>query len=285
VANVAAKTIPMIRLPAGEPIPVLGQGTWCMGEGTRPRAEEIHTLQLGIDLGMTLLDTAEMYGDGVAEQLIGEAIRGRRKEIFLVSKVLPSNATTSGTIAACERSLRRLGTDYLDLYLLHWRQHIPLEQTVVGFARLLRAGKIRHWGVSNFDIADMQELMASPEGSRCQTNQVLYNLTRRGIEYDLLPWCREGRMPVMAYSPIEQGRLLENSVLQSVASRHGATPTQVALAWILRMSNVNVIPKASTKKHVLENRAALNVALTKEDLAELDRTFPPPIRKKPLEMI
>jgi len=283
-AKVTTK-MPMLNLPAGEQIPVLGQGTWGMGEGKHPRPEEILALQLGIDLGMTLIDTAEMYGEGAAEELIGDAIRGRRKEVVLVSKVLPDNATTNGTVQACERSLRRLGTDYLDLYLLHWRESVPLDDTVEGFKRLVRDGKIRYWGVSNFDVADMQELMAIPGGSRCQTDQVLYNLTRRGIEYDLLPWCFERRMPVMAYSPIEQGRLLSDPALRIVASRHEATPAQIALAWVLRVPEVNAIPKASTRTHVQENRAALSIVLTEEDLAELDAAFPPPTHKMPLEVI
>jgi diketogulonate reductase-like aldo/keto reductase len=283
--NLTRKAIPTVNLPSGEAIPVLGQGTWGMGEERRLRGEEILALQLGIDLGMTLIDTAEMYGEGAGEELVGEAIRGRRKEVFLVSKVLPDNATTHGTVEACERSLRRLKTDYLDMYLLHWRGPIPLENTVEAFGRLVRAGKIRYWGVSNFDVADMEELMDISGGSRCQTDQVLYNLTRRGIEYDLIPWCIERDMPIMAYSPIEQGRLLNNSTVRRVAMRHHATPAQVSLAWVLRVEDVNTIPKASTREHVHENHAALNVTLSEEDLAELDAAFPPPTHKAPLEVI
>ena len=283
--NVTTKAIPTVNLPAGEPIPVLGLGTWGMGEGKHRRREEILALQLGIDLGMTLIDTAEMYGEGAAEELIGEAIRGRRKEVFIVSKVLPSNATTYGTVEACERSLRRLKTDYLDMYLLHWRGPVPLENTVEAFGRLVHAGKSRYWGVSNFDVADMEELRAIPSGSRCQTDQILYNLMRRGIEYDLLPWCLEHKMPIMAYSPIEQGRLPNHSTVGRLALRHGATPAQVALAWVLRVKDINTIPKASTRKHVQENRAALNITFTEEDLAELDAAFPPPTHKVPLEVI
>jgi diketogulonate reductase-like aldo/keto reductase len=279
------KAIPTVNLPSGMAIPILGQGTWEMGEGKHPRREEILALQRGIDLGMTLIDTAEMYGNGATEELVGEAIGGRRQNVILVSKVLPGNATKNGTVDACERSLRRLKTDYLDIYLLHWRESVPLKNSVDAFERLVRAGKIRCWGVSNFDLSDMEELMAIPEGSRCQTNQVLYNLTRRGIEHDLLPWCRKFKIPIMAYSPIEQGRLLEHRAVRTVAKRHNATPAQVALTWVLRLKNINTIPKAGTRKHVEDNRAALNVNLTKEDLAELDQAFPAPTRKVSLEVI
>jgi len=274
-----------ISLPSGDEIPVLGLGTWQMGEGKRARLQEIRALQKGLDLGMTLIDTAEMYGNGDTEKLVGEAIRGRRDEVFLVSKVLPQNATTHGTVEACERSLQRLGTDRIDMYLLHWRGSVPLEKTVEGFERLIRSGKIRFWGVSNFDVKDMEELFALPEGSRCQTNQVLYNLRRRGIEYDLLPWSVEHRNVIMAYSPIEQGQLLNHPVVRNIALRQGATPTQIALAWVLRMKKVNAIPKASTPEHVAENHGALKVNLTKQDLSELDKAFPPPARTVPLEMI
>jgi diketogulonate reductase-like aldo/keto reductase len=239
---VSAATVRTTKLPSGEAIPVLGQGTWYLGEGLRRREDEVAALRLGLDLGLTLIDTAEMYGDGVSEELVGEAIAGRRDEVFLVSKVLPSNATQRGTIAACERSLRRLGTDRLDLYLLHWRGGTPLRETLDAFAALTDAGKIRHWGVSNFDVSDMEELVGLPGGSAVATDQVLYNLTRRGIEYDLLPWCRERGLPIMAYSPIEQGRMLGHAGLRSVAARHGATPAQVALAWLLRQDGLIVIP-------------------------------------------
>jgi diketogulonate reductase-like aldo/keto reductase len=281
----SAATVRTIKLPSGEAMPVLGQGTWGMAEDTRRRADEIAALRLGLDLGMTLIDTAEMYADGAAEKLVAEAIAGRRDEVFLVSKVLPNNASRRGTIAACERSLRRLGTDRLDLYLLHWRGPIPLEETLDAFAALVRTGKIRHWGVSNFDVSDMEELVDLPGGTAVATNQVLYNLTRRGIEYDLLPWCRERGLPIMAYSPIEQGRLLGHRELQGVAARHGATPAQVALAWVLRQDGVNAIPRAGTPAHVRENRAALDLRLTEQDLAALDRAFPPPTGPRPLEML
>lgn len=277
--------IRVTKLPAGEAVPVLGQGTWYLGEGRRPRAEEIAALRLGIDLGMFLIDTAEMYGNGAAEKLIGEAIAGRRDEVFLVSKVLPGNATRSGTVAACDRSLERLRTDQLDLYLLHWRGVVPLAETLEGFEALMRAGKIRYWGVSNFDVADMEELWRIRGGRDVATDQVLYNLSRRGIEWDLVPWCRERRVPLMAYSPIEQGRLLGHPVLQDMAARHGATAAQVALAWVLRHPDVIAIPKAGDPLHVEENRAALDLRLTEQDFALLDRAFPPPTAPRPLEMI
>lgn len=274
-----------IKLPSGEMVPVLAQGTWGMAEKPRNRAAEIAALRLGLDLGMTLIDTAEMYADGAAEQLVGEAIAGRRDEVYLVSKVLPENATRSGTIAACERSLRRLGTDRLDLYLLHWRGFVPLAETVEAFSELQRSGKIRHWGVSNFDLPDMQELVAIAGGAAVATNQVLFNLTRRGIEFDLLPWARERRLPTMAYSPVEQGRLLSHRALKAVSARHKATPAQVALAWLLRQDDLIVVPKSVQPSHIRENAAALDLALTADDLAEIDRDFPPPRAKRPLEMI
>jgi diketogulonate reductase-like aldo/keto reductase len=273
------------KLPSGAVIPVLGQGTWHMAEEPRRRADEIAALRCGLDLGMTLIDTAEMYADGAAEELVGEAIAGRRNEVFLVGKVLPHHATRHGTIAACERSLRRLGTDRLDLYLLHWRGQVPLAETLEAFVALTRTGKIRHWGVSNFDVADMEELERIPGGGAVATDQVLYNLSRRGIEYDLLPWCRKRGIPIMAYSPVEQGRLLNHPQLQGIAARHRATPAQVALAWVVRQDGFVAIPKAGTPAHVRENRAALDILLTDEDLAALDRAFPPPTGPQPLEMI
>jgi diketogulonate reductase-like aldo/keto reductase len=256
-----------------------------MAENGSRRADEIAALRLGLDLGMTLIDTAEMYGDGGAEELVGEAIAGRRQEVFLVSKVLPSNASRRGTVAACERSLRRLKTDRIDLYLLHWRGGTPLSETLSAFDELVGAGKIRSWGVSNFDVKDMEELAGLPGGSAVATNQVLYNLTRRGIEYDLLPWCHSRKIPIMAYSPIEQGRMLGHAALGKVAERHDVTPAQVALAWLLRQDGLMVIPKAGTARHVRENRAAVDVHLTKQDLAELDRAFPPPAKKRALEIL
>jgi diketogulonate reductase-like aldo/keto reductase len=276
--------VPTIQFPSGEAVPVLGQGTWNMGVDPGRWRDEVASLRLGLDLGMTLIDTADMYADGGAEEVVAEAIAGRRDEVFLVSKVLPSNATLSGTIAACERSLKRLKTDRIDLYLLHWRGHPPLAETLDAFATLLHDGKIRYFGVSNFDPADMEELMRLQGGPAVATNQVLYNLSRRGIEYDLLPWCRQRRIPVMAYSPFEQGRMLEHPVLQSVATRHGSTAAQAALAWLLRQNGLIVIPKAGRLEHVRANRAALDLRLTEQDLAELGLAFPAPTGPTPLEM-
>jgi diketogulonate reductase-like aldo/keto reductase len=272
-------------LPDGEPVPVLGQGTWYFAEDRSRRSQEIAALRLGLDLGMALIDTAEMYADGAAEELVGEAIAGRRDQVFLVSKVLPHNATKNGTIAACERSLRRLGTDRLDMYLLHWRGQVPVEETVAGFLALKQARKIRHWGVSNFDLADMEELFMMPGGAQAATDQVLYNLMRRGVEFDLLPWCRANRIPLMAYSPIEQGRLLSNPALHAVAAHHDATPAQVALAWVLRIDSVIALPRTRNLEHVRKNRLALELQLTPEDLATLDNAFPPPVGKVPLQML
>jgi diketogulonate reductase-like aldo/keto reductase len=272
-------------LTSGEQVPVLGQGTWFLGDSARTRAKEIATLQTGIGLGMTLIDTAEMYGEGASEQLVGEAIAGRRDSVFLVSKVYPHNASRRGAIAACERSLKRLGTDRLDLYLLHWRGQVPLQETIEAFESLQRAGKIRHWGVSNLDPSDMEELLEQKGGGEVAVNQVLYNLTRRGIEYDLLPQCRERGIPVMAYSPIEQGRMLGHPVLARIAQQHNATSAQIALAWLLRQDKLIAIPKASTVAHVRENFAALSVVLTAQDLAALDAAFPPPRGPRPLEML
>jgi diketogulonate reductase-like aldo/keto reductase len=271
-------------LRSGEAVPVLGQGTWHMGEDPDRRDEEIRALRLGLDLGMTLIDTAEMYGDGASEELVGQAIEGRRDEVFLVSKVLPSHATRAGTVAACQGSLQRLGTDHLDLYLLHWRGEIPLAETLRGFDDLVNAGAIRYWGVSNFDVADMEDLFDA-EAEDCATDQVLCNVMRRGTEYDLLPWCHRHSIPIMAYSPIEQGRMVRHPVLREIAARHRATPAQVALAWILRHDSVIAIPKASSPQHVRENHDAINVHLSEDDLAEIDHAFPPPRHKVPLEMI
>jgi diketogulonate reductase-like aldo/keto reductase len=234
---------------------------------------------------MHLIDTAEMYGDGAAEELIGEALGGRRGEAFIVSKVLPHHATRRGTVAACEDSLRRLGTDYLDLYLLHWPGPVPLDETLDAFDALVRAGKIRHWGVSNFDTPDMEELLALDAGQAVAANQVLYNLMRRGIEFDLMPWCRERRLPLMAYSPLEQGRLAGNAVLERLAADHGATPAQIALCWVLREDFTIALPKAATPAHVRQLRGALDLALSAQDMAALDLAFAPPARKMALEVI
>ena len=279
------ETTRTIVLPSGEHIPVLGQGTWHLAENPLNRTNEINALRLGIDLGMSLIDTAEMYADGGAERLVGEAINGRRDEVFLVSKVLPQNATRHGTMAACNRSLARLGVREIDLYLLHWRGSIPLAETLEGFEQLRRDGKIRHYGVSNFDRADLEEWVRVPGGANVATNQILYNLTRRGPEFDVIPWCRERNISIMAYSPIEQGRMLGHKALADVAARHGATPAQIALAWLLRQDGMIVIPKASRKEHVREDFGALDVKLTDTDLADLDRAFPPPKRKTALGML
>jgi diketogulonate reductase-like aldo/keto reductase len=255
-----------------------------MGEGRHSRDAEVKALQLGLDLGMTLLDTAEMYASGGAEEITGAAMRGRRDEVFVVSKVLPSNASRAGTIAACERSLKRLGTDRIDLYLLHWRGNHPLSETVAGFEALKQAGKTRHWGVSNFDVEDMEELLAAG-GEAVACNQVLYNLTRRGIEYDLAAWQAGRQIPIMAYSPIEQGRLARNKALAAIASAHKASAAQIALAFVLAQPNTIAIPKAGSEAHVRENRAAADIVLSAADLAALDAAFPPPRRKTSLEMI
>jgi diketogulonate reductase-like aldo/keto reductase len=272
-----------LRTVNGKPLTRLGQGTWRMGERSDRHRSEVRALQLGFDLGMTLVDTAEMYGEGRAEVLVGEAIAGRRKDIFLVSKVYPHRASKSGVLTACEQSLRRLKTDYLDLYLLHWRSSIPLTETFEGFAQLKQQGMIREFGVSNFDAGDMEELTGVPGGEQAFTNQVLYNLTRRGIEWDLLPWCRERKMPVMAYSPVEQGRL--PAKMDSIARKLNANRFQLALAWLLHQDSILVIPKAGSEAHVLENRKALDIQIPEQILAELDALFPPPRSKSPLEML
>jgi diketogulonate reductase-like aldo/keto reductase len=279
------REIRRVPLPGGETVPSLGQGTWHMAEDPSAREAEISALQLGLDLGLTLIDTAEMYANGGAETLVGEAIRGRRDEVFLVSKVLPSHASHRGVLTACEQSLRRLQTDRLDLYLLHWRGGVPLAETVDAFDELQRTGLIRHWGVSNFDIEDMRELVKVRRGADVATNQVLYNLGRRGIEFDLLPWCQRRRLPIMAYSPIEQGRLLPQRAVGDIAASHGATATQVALAWVLRHEGVLAIPKSGNVEHVRDNVGALRLSLSDADLAELDRAFPPPDGPEPLEML
>ena len=266
---------------------MLGIGTWNMGEKRKKRADEIAALQMAVDLGMTVVDTAEMYGDGAAEELVSEALGSHRSNIFLVSKVMPQHATRRATISSCEASLRRLKTDRLDMYLLHWRGRVPLDETLEAFQQLERDGKIRHWGVSNFDVDDMEELvgLTTRGGSLAATDQVLYNPMRRGIEYDLLPWCHTRSIPVMAYSPLEQGLLAGHKTLEAIAVRLTATPAQVALAWVLRQPGVIAIPKAGRVEHVRDNRAALEVELAPEDLAELDDAFPPPTHKRLLEMI
>jgi diketogulonate reductase-like aldo/keto reductase len=273
------------QLPSGEQVPVLGLGTWHMGERPENRRNELDAIRFAIDNEMKLIDTAEMYGDGASEKLIGKALAGRRTDAFIVSKVLPQHATRRGTVTACEDSLRRLATDYVDLYLLHWRGAVALDETLEAFDALLRAGKIRYWGVSNFDTADMEELVALPGGSAVATDQVLYNLTRRGIEFDLVPWCQQRKLPIMAYSPLEQGRLLGEPELLRLAAAYSATPAQIALRWVLRNDQVIALPKASTPGHVRQLRSALDIPLSPQDMAALDRAFPPPTRKMPLEMI
>jgi aldehyde reductase len=274
-----------VRMPSGEFVPALGQGTWGMGENRASRGQEIATLRAGIEQGLRLIDTAEMYGDGATESLVGEAIAGLRDGVFLVSKVYPHNASRKAMRAACEASLRRLATDRLDLYLLHWSGPVPIDETVEAFEALVRDGLIRSWGVSNLDPAAMEELWAAPGGRAVQANQVLYNLTRRGIEWDLLPWQRERGIPTMAYCPIEQGRLLRNRKLADFAKRHGLSPAQAALAWLLARDDVIAIPKTAKPERLAENRAALDHPLDVAARAELDRLFPPPTGPVPLEMI
>jgi diketogulonate reductase-like aldo/keto reductase len=279
-------TMRQIGLPTGEKIPVLGLGTWNMGDRRDRRKSEVDALRLGLDLGMTLIDTAEMYAEGGAEEVVGEAIQGRRDQVYLVSKVYPHNASRQGAVAACERSLKRLKVDRLDLYLLHWRGNHPLTETLEAFQSLAKAGKIRHYGVSNFDTDDMEELWRTGGGPGSVTNQVLYNASRRGIEFSLIPWCRKHKVPVMAYSPLDQGgRLLRNSTLVKVATRHSATVAQVALAWVLHRPGVFAIPKASDPDHVRQNCAALDLKLAPDDLADIDKAFPPPQAKRPLEIL
>jgi diketogulonate reductase-like aldo/keto reductase len=274
-----------VALPSGEKVSALGMGTWRMGENMAMRAKEIETLRLGLELGVSLIDTAEMYGEGRTEELVGEALDHRRDQAFVVSKVYPHNASRSGVPAACERSLRRLRSDRIDLYLLHWRGSVPLEETIEAFTMLQRQGKIRYYGVSNFDVTDMEELWRVPGGSSTTTNQVLYNLKRRGIEWDLLPWLRERRVPVMAYSPIEEGQLPLEKGLATVARKSDLTAAQLALAWLFSSNDVIVIPKTSSPSRLQENLRALNHKLTSDQFAELDGLFPPPSRRRPLEMI
>jgi diketogulonate reductase-like aldo/keto reductase len=278
-----------LQWPSGRSVPALGQGTWNMGEEASQARREVAALQLGIDLGMTLIDTAEMYGEGGAEEIVAQAIAGRRDQVYLVSKVYPHNADIKGAQAACERSLKRMGVDSIDLYLLHWPGAVPLEETLEVFGRLQRAGKIRDYGLSNFDTDGMQLASGLPGGGAIATNQVLYNLNRRGIEWDLLPWQRARRMPLMAYSPLEStgkehAAMLGHATLKTLAATHGATPAQIALAWVLHQDGVLAIPKASDPAHVRANRAAADIVLSAEDLAVIDQAFPPPRAARPLLM-
>jgi diketogulonate reductase-like aldo/keto reductase len=282
-----------VSLRDGERVPALGQGTWRMGENKSARVTEVAALRLGIELGMALIDTAEMYGDGGAEEVVAEAIHGQRSCVFVVTKVYPYNASREKLPKACERSLKRLRIDAIDLYLLHWRERTPpLQETVETFEKLRAAGKIKRWGVSNFDVDDMEELLSLEEGHKCAANQVLYNLENREIEFDLLPFLasnikpQTSHIPVMAYSPVgHSGALLGNPTLKKIAKRHNATPAQIALAWVLRQPSLIAIPKASTESHVRDNAASLKIKLTKEDLDELDREFPPPKSKKSLPVL
>lgn len=274
----------MPRLPDGTEVPALGQGTWHMGDIASQRRQEVDALRLGLDLGMTLIDTAEMYAEGGAEEVVGEAVEGRRDGVFIVSKVYPHNASRRGAVAACERSLKRLRIETIDLYLLHWRGSHPLSETVEAFEALRRAGKIRHWGVSNCDVDDLEELGSAL--ADCATDQVLYSLEHRGVEFDLLPFCAGRKMPVMAYSPVGQGgRMLRQRALVEVAARHGVSAAQAAIAWTLRNPGIISIPKAADPEHVRQNAAAREIALTAEDLATLDAGFPPPARKRSLAML
>ena len=273
-----------VGLPGGDEVVALGQGTWRMGERRAARKDEVAALRHGIACGMTLVDTAEMYGSGGAEKVVGEAIRGQRDTVYLVSKVLPSNAGRKRMARTCEKSLKCLGTDYLDLYLLHWRSGISLDEVVEGFLALQEAGKIRRFGVSNFDTDDMEELWETAGGQGCQTNQILYNLARRWPEAALMNWSRRRNQPLMIYSPLEQGRLPEGGALGAIAAERGVTPMQVALAWVLRHEDMFVVPKTSRIAHVDENLGALDIMLTDDELAALDTAFPPPAGDAPLEL-
>ncbi|MCG8707678.1 aldo/keto reductase [Brenneria sp. 4F2] len=283
-------TIKKVSFPDGATVPAIGQGTWFMGESPELKAQEIKALQAGIECGLTLIDTAEMYADGGAEAIVGEAIRGRRDKVYLVSKVYPHNAGGEKAVKACEQSLARLQTDYIDLYLLHWRGGVPLTETITAMRQLQRAGKIGRWGVSNLDTDDMHELWSLEGGRECMTNQVLYHLASRGIEFDLLPWCQQHHVPVMAYCPIAQAGRLRNGlfthpIVNAIARQHGITPAQVLLAWAIRHPGIIAIPKASSVQHIRENAQVLDIALHADDLAVLDQAFPPPKGKQRLDVV
>jgi diketogulonate reductase-like aldo/keto reductase len=271
-----------VELASGEKVPALGLGTWKMGVGDADDAAQLRAIMVGIGQGMTLIDTAEMYGDGRSEQLVGKAIEGQRDRVFVVSKVLPGNASRNGTVKACEASLKNLNTDFIDLYLLHWRGSFPLAETFAAFEDLKDAGKIRHYGVSNFDVDDMDELKELVPKASCTANQVQYNLSDRGIEFDLYPRCQKDRIAIMAYCPLGQGRLIKNAGLAPIAKKHNVTNSAIALAFTLRLPGMISIPKSSHEKRVLENAAAADLVLDDEDLARLDEIFPPPRKKRPL---
>ena len=274
-----------VALPGGEQVPTLGLGTWRIGEHARARKDEVDAVRHALDLGYRLIDTAEMYGEGGAEEVVGDALAGRRDEVFVVSKVYPHNASRRGTLAACERSLQRLRTDRIDLYLLHWRGAVPLAETIEAFEQLQRDGRIRHWGVSNFDAVAMRELWSSRGGKHCAANQVYYSASRRGVEFDLLPWQREHGVACMAYCPLDEGALAKDKALAAIGRQYGATAAQVALAWVLAQPGVIAIPKAVQPRHLRQNLAAADLALTANDLAAIDRHFPPPRRSTPLAIV
>jgi diketogulonate reductase-like aldo/keto reductase len=276
-----------VELPTGERVPALGLGTWRMGESARARRAEVEAVRVALEIGYRLIDTAEMYGEGGAEEVVGEALAAGpvpRDAVFLVSKVYPHNASRKGAVAACERSLARMRTDRIDLYLVHWRGSVPLAETVAAFEHLRETGKIRHWGVSNFDVDDLRELREVDDGERCAMNQVYYSAGRRGIEFDLLPWQRQQRLPLMAYCPIDQGALARSHALQGIARTQGVTAAQLALAWVLRQPDVIAIPKAVQAAHLRENLAAASIELSAAELARIDAAFPPPTRKRRLAM-
>jgi diketogulonate reductase-like aldo/keto reductase len=273
-----------VALRNGTRVPALGLGTWKMGEDVRQRAQEVRALQTGMDLGATLIDTAEMYGSGRAEEVVAAAVKGRRDRVYLVSKVLPQNASRAGTVKACEASLKRLKTDRIDLYLLHWRGQVPFAETMAGFDDLMKSGKIRGFGVSNLDLKELQEWLAVSRGDKTVANQVQYSIDSRGVDFDLLPWCLERKIAIMAYCPLSQGDIPRNAVLKRVADRHRVTPAQVMLAWVLRHEHVIAIPKSSKPERVRENVAAADIILSAEDLMDLDREFPTPRKAQPLAM-
>lgn len=282
----------MVTFPGNVQLSSLGLGTWRLGEDPARRAREVAAVRSALEIGWRVIDTAEMYGEGGAEAVVGAALAGAfrdgalaREDVFVVSKVYPHNATARGAVAACERSLTRLGLDHLDAYLLHWRGSVPLQETVEAFETLRTRGRIRHWGVSNFDVDDMDELLRVRGGERCATNQIYYSLSARGPAFDVVPWLQRHAMATMAYSPIDQGALARNAALRALAKKRGVTPAQLALAWLVAQPGTMAIPKAASEAHLRENLAALSLTLGPGDLAELDAAFPPPRRKVPLAML